>query len=436
MQKRHLNFTKKALEQLEPEPRRYRVYDRDGYESLPGLVLVVMANGKKMFRYRRKLKGKDLEVTIGQFPATTIDTARRVARELANEVSQGQNPNSRKRQEREQEKFALTIGELYKAYIAEFELRIRTGERRPKSLQDVKYNWNKHLRARFENVKAEDLTEDHAKQFLRALMAKHSPWVYNKCLTVLKSLFSELEHQPLRRIKKIPNTKRERVLNREELDRLFEAMKPEPQIYQDVVMVLLLTGQRKSCVFSMEWTEIDHHNKVWLIPIGKMKAKRAHAVPLTDKVMEILKRRSAEAEPNQPYVFPSDRAGSGHIVEKTGKLGFWHRITTRAGLRSEDRNHTVTIHDLRRTIATWNIVRGGTLQASSKLLGHSDLSITASTYAHLQLDQVRQELSLLSNDMVGSRNQDVPTKVLSEELRNLSREEKVVLIAELGRSLM
>ncbi|WP_169628209.1 tyrosine-type recombinase/integrase [Ferrimonas futtsuensis] len=262
MPNRHFNFTKRALELLLPELRRYRVYDRGGYESLPGLMIEVLTNGKKVFRYRRKLKGRDLEVTIGQFPATTIDTARHVARDLATEVSQGQNPNKRKREEREQERSAETIGQLFEAYVVEFELKIRAGQRRLKSLEDAHSIWKNHLRARFANVRVEELTADHARQFFRALMAKKSPWIYNKCLTLMKSIFSDLDHQPLRRLKKIASTKRDRVLNREELDRLFEAMKPEPQIYQDVVMILLLTGQRKSCVLSMEWSEIDYHNDV------------------------------------------------------------------------------------------------------------------------------------------------------------------------------
>lgn len=109
------------------------------------------------------------------------------------------------------------------------------------------------------------------------------------------------------------------------------------------------------------------------------------------------------------------------------------RITTRAGLRSEDRNHTVTIHDLRRTIATWNIVRGGTLQASSKLLGHSDLSITASTYAHLQIDQVRDELSSLSTSIFDKHS--MKPSISIHDLKSLSLKEKVRFLAELGRQI-
>lgn len=90
-------------------------------------------------------------------------------------------------------------------------------------------------------------------------------------------------------------------------------------------------------MLSTEWKEIDHANAVWFIPTHKMKGKRPHAVPLVEPVMEILRRRSAEAEAGERYVFPAERPKSGHIVERAGTTSSWYRITKRAGLRSDDR---------------------------------------------------------------------------------------------------
>ncbi|MBY5979978.1 hypothetical protein KUV60_06750 [Ferrimonas balearica] len=90
---------------------------------------------------------------------------------------------------------------------------------------------------------------------------------------------------------------------------------------------------------------------------------------------------------------------------------------------------------MRRTVASWNVIRGESLQAASKLLGHSDISITASTYAHLQLDQVRQELDAVAGSIVGlpvSHTQELPS---SSGLESLTREQKIALMAELGKQL-
>ena len=244
-------------------------------------------------------------------------------------------------------------------------------------------------------------------------------------------MFNEQEPNPFAKIKKLAGVKRERVLTKLEVKNLLEALNYEELIYQDVIKLLLLTGQRKSCVFSMEWGEVDHERGVWIIPTNKMKAKRPHAVPLTVEVMEILKRRSEQAERGEKYVFPANRSATGHITEKSGKGSFWWRITERAGLRSEEKEQNVTIHDLRRTIASWSVMRGGNIQMTSKLLGHSDISITASTYAHLDVEQVRAELSITTAQLLGTDVQESKVDRLVKEIEQLSEEERRELLRKI-----
>lgn len=200
-------------------------------------------------------------------------------------------------------------------------------------------------------------------------------------------------------------------------------------------MLLLLTGQRKYCVLSMEWREIDHERGIWLIPTTKMKAKKAHAVPLTVEAMEILKRRSTEASAGQKFVFPSQGSKTGHVTEKSAKGSFWYRITERAGLRGEGKGESVTIHDLRRTIASWSVMRGGNIQTTSKLLGHSDISITASTYAHLDIEQVRAELGITTAALLGRSSNASESRVerLVREIEQLSPEERRELMERIKR---
>lgn len=66
---------------------------------------------------------------------------------------------------------------------------------------------------------------------------------------------------------------------------------------------LILTAARTSEVLLAEWTEIDFKEKLWIIPAERMKAKRIHRVPLTERCIEILKK----AEPlstGSEYIFP------------------------------------------------------------------------------------------------------------------------------------
>jgi integrase len=67
--------------------------------------------------------------------------------------------------------------------------------------------------------------------------------------------------------------------------------------------VAILTACRSGEVLGMRWSEIGYdfenenripkhfENRVWTIPAKRMKARREHVVPLSDRVIEILSRR-------------------------------------------------------------------------------------------------------------------------------------------------
>lgn len=371
--------------------KRTRIADQGNAQSVSGLFLYVLPTGHKTFYFRRRLNNKYVEVKIGVFPNVTVDNARRRAKELAVEFDQGINPNNAKREAKE----AQTINDLFDNYLALFALDVKAGIRRQSSLGGYERLYRIHIKSALGNKTIDELDKKTAKAFLQKILSKKGYSMHNHCLTLLKSMFNRADiPNPLLGLKKIDEAihRRERVLSKDELHRLFNAMEEEDQIYQDIVMLLLLTGQRKACVLSMEWKEINHEQKLWVIPVSKIKSKKPHVVPLSEAAMKILTRRSKDAQPNEKHVFPSSTSESGHIAEKTGHSSFWRRITQRAGLYSSNREENVRIHDLRRTLATYQVSNGGSLQATSKLLGHSSIAITNDVYAHLAVDVVRHEL--------------------------------------------
>jgi integrase len=68
----------------------------------------------------------------------------------------------------------------------------------------------------------------------------------------------------------------------------------------------ILTAARTGEVIGARWSEIDLEAKLWTIPAERMKAKREHRVPLTGRVVEILKALPREAD----FVFPGGRKGA------------------------------------------------------------------------------------------------------------------------------
>lgn len=86
------------------------------------------------------------------------------------------------------------------------------------------------------------------------------------------------ESNPCRAVKKYPENQIERYLTAEETERLLAACDADQnQTAARIVEFLVLTGVRKSEVFSMEWRDLkglSSDTPTWLIPVGQQKGER------------------------------------------------------------------------------------------------------------------------------------------------------------------
>jgi integrase len=69
----------------------------------------------------------------------------------------------------------------------------------------------------------------------------------------------------------------------------------------------ILTAARTGEVIGAAWPEIDLQEKVWTVPAERMKAGRAHRVPLSEPAMAIL----TALPDREGHLFPSRRKGHG-----------------------------------------------------------------------------------------------------------------------------
>src|SRR5262249_40454740 len=67
--------------------------------------------------------------------------------------------------------------------------------------------------------------------------------------------------------------------------------------------LLILTATRTSEALNARWTEMDLDARIWTIPAERMKAGRAHRVPLAPRMVDIL-QRAKELAGGSALVFP------------------------------------------------------------------------------------------------------------------------------------
>jgi integrase len=180
---------------------------------------------------------------------------------------------------------------------------------------------------------------------------------------------------------------RERFLSAVELGRLLRTLgEYHDADMSDFFMVALFTGARRSNVQSMRWDDMDRTdqaNPKWTIPGTESKNKAPMSVPLLPPVLAILNRRYDDQQPGK-YVFPAKKCNSktGHLTEPKKS---WATICAKAGLKD------VRIHDLRRTMGSWQSLLGASMQVIGRSLGHKSMQSTE-VYARLNDDPVRASM--------------------------------------------
>lgn len=99
---------------------------------------------------------------------------------------------------------------------------------------------------------------------------------------------------------------------------------------------IILTAARSGEMRGAQWSEIDFEGKRWIIPPGRMKAKREHRVPLSTRAIEILKAQEGK---HPTLIFPNDKGKPYSDMTFTMML-------RRLG-------HEFTVHGFRSTFRDW-----------------------------------------------------------------------------------
>jgi integrase len=137
----------------------------------------------------------------------------------------------------------------------------------------------------------------------------------------------------------------------------------------------------------MRWDEISLDEGIWRIPVTKNGTSQN--VTLSPEAVIVLRNRMESAESD--YVFPGAGA-TGHLMEPKKA---WARILKNAEL--ED----LRIHDLRRTLGSWQAKTGASLSIIGKSLNHKTHQATA-IYARLDLDPVRASVNTATSAMLAA----------------------------------
>jgi integrase len=439
-----LSFTVKALGVLRSPPAGKIAYYYDANRSAPrGFGLWVTAAGAKTFMLYRKVRGRPERIKLGPFPDMTIEQARKQADQLNGDIAHGLNPNDARRKARGE----LTLKALFQEYLDRY-AKVQT-----KTWQDIEASFNRNL-SEWANRKLSTIRREDVQRWHATLGKKRGQYVANRALQLLRAVINwgikksklvdkrllEDGENPAQEIGLFKERQRERFIEAKELPWFFAALADDTNhAIRDYILISLLTGARKTNVLEMRWNEVNLDQAIWQIP--ETKNGEPLTIPLTPEAIEILTARK-ERKVND-FVFPGngasehlvspkkgwrrilDRAELYHLVALVGTTKGWNtqrikKETTKAGQRNgealveyraaakqsgiETKDaalHGLRIHDLRRSLGSWQLATGASLSVIGKTLGHKDISSTT-IYARMNLDPVREAMQKATSAMLSA----------------------------------
>lgn len=387
-----INFTKSEIDAL-PLPEHGKRID---YQDLKisGLNIRVTHAGTKTFSVLRRIKNGRLErVTLGRYPNLSIDQARRKAMEINLAISAGENPADLKRKQQAERMFS----DLFDEYID------RHSKPNKKTWAEDVQNYNKHLSASLGKIKISNIDRSVVANVHSKITKTGRNISANRMLALISSVFSWgisaglCENNPALGIRRNKEISRERFMQGDELPRFFKSLADEPnETIRDYILMSLLTGARRGNVCSMRWKDINFERAEWRIQ--ETKNGTPQTVTLSPEAIEVLTNRQSN---QSPFVFPGT-GKNGHLSQP--ERG-WARIKQRAGIEN------LRIHDLRRTLGSWQAKTGASLVIIGKSLNHKNQNTTA-IYARLDLDPVRDSVNKATSAMMTAAGLNAAAEVI------------------------
>jgi integrase len=372
-----IKLTKAVIDKLEP-PSSGRIFVYDS--TITGLCVCLTSTGTTTWYLYKKVNGKPVRLKLGRWPEVTVEAAKNLATEAAGRMAGGEDIQAARAAKRKKE---MTWGELFEKYLAEH------AKIHKKTWREDEDNNRRNL---------SDWAERPLSSFTRPVIAeKHrqigatgATTTANRILSLVSKVFSFADEaglwdkrNPCKGIKKFKEVERDRFVQPNEMPVLLLQIQkyPNPTL-RDYFLMCLLTGARRANVFTMKWVDVDLQEGIWRIP--DTKSGQAVRIALAPEAQTILceRKKICVAEGGSEYVFPG-RYGKSHLKEPKKA---WAKILENSGLKD------LKIHDLRRTLGSWQAAAGVSLPIIGKSLGHRTTTATA-IYARMNLDPVRQSVS-------------------------------------------
>jgi integrase/recombinase XerD len=228
---------------------------------------------------------------------------------------------------------------------------------------------------------AEELSSEDMVKFVNEYILKNNfSYSYqNQVISGVKIFYREILKTDLdverferpRRQHKIPN-----VLSKGEIKSLIDVTKNTK--HKTLLIMVYSCGLRRSEVMNLRLSDVDSKRK--LIIIRNSKGKKDRIVPISDKIINLLREYYKAYKP-KTWLFEGQEKGVQYSVTSMAKV-------LKKSCRSAGISKPVSLHWLRHSYATHLMESGTDIRIIQELLGHKS-SKTTEIYTHVSTKTIQ-----------------------------------------------
>lgn len=386
-----------------------------------GLVLEIRPTGRKFWRYRYRLNGKENMFTAGEYCRTmpgehpaataaridasclTIAEAVALTQQWRDMVASGHPPANKNRPQTKEDP---SLDEETFSHIATEWMRKRSEAWCASYKRDVQSVLSADVIPFLGHISIRAITSANILALLQRIEDRGAHAVANNARQWISAVYAyaiatlRAESDPTQVLKgalTTPKTEHHKDMSHRQVGELLTKLKDYDGLRQTAIAVelLLLTFVRTNELRGAQWEEFDLARAEWRIPTSRMKARRPHVVPLSTQSIALLGELRTITGATEGYLFVNQRTGSGRMGYNTinrvlDKLGFG---VNGAGFSA---------HGFRSTASTILNEAGFLADAIERQLAHVAEDKTRASYNHSDLMDVRRGMMQEWADMLDS----------------------------------
>lgn len=371
-------LTDKAVLAAKPKEKNYRLYDRDG------LYLEVSTTGGKWWRLKYRLRGKENRISLGTYPQTTLQEARRKAAECKDRIAMGLKPGATTIDPNE-----ICFEDLCREWFKKYRVTLT-----PRYALETEKRLESYVYRTLGHMPLSSITPSDVLKILKTVEDKGAITTAYK----IKSHISQamryavasglVLHDPTRDLAAAmaPRSKRNlaAIIDPQAAGPFLRAIYAYQgtKVVQMLVKLLPYVFTRPGELRKAEWTEIDFDAGEWRIPAERMKMKIPHLVPLSSQSLALLEELYAFTGQGK-YLFPSVKNLSRPLSDNVINLAL-----CACGYDSS----IMTGHGFRAMASSLLSERGWPVEVIDKQLAHAEKNKVRAAYFRSEYLQDRRRM--------------------------------------------